>query len=261
MPGATSIPIYRRRLTLINRLGKIRMKITAKIFLTPSHFGHLCLFILPWEYFAPIFARGAVCLSVYQLTQTWAKTIFQNEFYVPCSFEAFRNTLHQERCRIEIRQWYSPQGDLHSDKERRNFVGGYSAHRSCLLPGEVGMVHFEQQAALGLKRAGKGWKMSVCQNEEDWIRGKCLWVSVFAIWLGNSRRKQALLQLERWQPANNNTLQSLQGGEYLLRRRWTELSFCTARSAQEMEQSWKFKPVWEKSTALRWSQNEAQKTV
>ena len=32
----------------------------------------------------------------------------QNEFYVPCSFEAFRNTLHQERCRIEIRQWYSP---------------------------------------------------------------------------------------------------------------------------------------------------------
>lgn len=56
------------------------MKIATKIFLTPSHFTHLYLFTLPWECFAPIFARGAICLSLYHLTQTWAKTILKMNF-------------------------------------------------------------------------------------------------------------------------------------------------------------------------------------
>ena len=67
-------------------------------FLTPptSQYGYLCLQAtrpgLPWEYFAPTFARGAICLSA-NLSFS-GKGDIQNEFHLRCAFEAFRNTLY-----------------------------------------------------------------------------------------------------------------------------------------------------------------------
>lgn len=47
---------------------------------------------LPWEYFAPTFARGTICLSAHLSFS--GKGDIQNEFHLRCAFEAFRNTLY-----------------------------------------------------------------------------------------------------------------------------------------------------------------------
>ena len=97
-PGMTSTRIYRLRLGL-RLFEKIRIEIEKYFFfITPSitEYSYLCLQAtrpgLPWEYFAPTFARGAICLSA-NLSFS-GKGDIQNEFHLRCAFEAFRNTLY-----------------------------------------------------------------------------------------------------------------------------------------------------------------------